>query len=133
MATDSLRVTAVIHSTPEAIFDAFLDGPTHSAMTGAGATGLPKVGAKFTAWDGYISGRQLEFARPTRIVQAWRSSEFPADAPDSRVEILFEPSARGTRVTIVHSEIPKGQGSKYRGGWKDFYFTPMKAWALASR
>jgi activator of HSP90 ATPase len=32
----------------------------------------------------------------------------------------------GTRVTIIHSEIPAGQGEGYKKGWKDFYFKPMK-------
>ncbi len=32
----------------------------------------------------------------------------------------------GTRVTLLHSDIPDGQGKKYEEGWQESYFEPMK-------
>ncbi len=127
MLFDETTVSGVIPASPELLWDAFLDPALHAEMTGAGAT-AGSDGA-FTAWDGYIAGRTLESDRPRRIVQAWRTSEFPSGAPDSRLEILFQATPRGTRVTFVHTEIPKGQGAAYRGGWKDYYLTPIRTWA----
>ncbi len=60
-----------------------------------------------------------------RIVQRWRTLEFPAEAPDSLLEITLEPSNGGTLITIDHSEIPGGQGDSYKTGWVDNYFDPM--------
>ena len=85
-----------------------------------------KVGGAFTAWDGYIFGKTLEIESPRRIVQAWRTSEFPEGAPDSRVDILFEEVKDGTKLTLVHSDMPEDQVESYRQGWEDFYFKPMK-------
>ena len=95
-------------------------------MTGNAAKVDGKVGGKFTAWDGYIFGSTLELEPDQRIVQAWRTSEFPEDAPDSRLEILFEEVAEGTKVTLIHSNMPEDQVDSYRQGWEDFYFRPMK-------
>ena len=95
-------------------------------MTGNPAKVNGKVGGKFRAWDGYIFGSTLELEPDQRIVQAWRTSEFPDDAPDSRLEILFEVVAEGTKVTLIHGDMPEDQVDSYRQGWEDFYFKPMK-------
>src|SRR5262249_37557215 len=104
---------------------AWLDSAEHSAFTGGQATVDPTVGGRHTAWDGYIEGVNLELEHGRRIVQSWRSEDFPDDADDSRVEVRFEGADGGTRVTIVHTEIPEGQGEDYRRGWLDHYFAPM--------
>lgn len=130
---DSLEVSATIAATVEVVFDAFLDGAQHSAMTGSEATSVPEVGTVFTAWEGYISGKQLSFERPSRIVQAWRAADFPAGAKDSRLEIHLAPTQGGTRVTFVHTEIPTGMGPSFRDGWMRYYLEPMAAYFEAQR
>jgi activator of HSP90 ATPase len=124
--TDSIRLSAVIPADPLAIYEAWMSSKGHGEMTGSGATVTARVGGKFTAWDGYISGTSLELEPGARIVQSWRTSEFAEEDPDSRLEVLLEKAPKGTRVTLVHTNIPPGQGAEYRKGWIDFYFTPMK-------
>jgi activator of HSP90 ATPase len=65
---------------------------------------------------------------PRRIVQAWRTTEFPDGAADSRLELTFSPSAGGTRLILRHTEIPEGQGISYAQGWIEHYFEPMQAY-----
>lgn len=122
---DSLRVSAVLPASPDAVRDAWLSADGHEAMTGAPATVGPD--GRFTAWDGYIEGTTVS-VEDGRIVQRWRTSEFPDDAPDSTLEIRLEAVPGGTRVTLDHREIPDGQGPAYEGGWEEFYFAPMRAW-----
>jgi hypothetical protein len=97
-------------------------------MTGGAATIDPKVGGHYTAWDGYIRGVTLELERNRRIVQSWRSAEFPADAPDSRLEVLLDKAKSGATITLNHSDIPDGQGEMYLSGWAESYFVPMQAY-----
>ena len=85
-----------------------------------------RVGGEFSAWDGYIFGKILELTLNERIVQSWRTSEFPEGAPDSRVEVNLDEVFGGTRITITHSNMPADQVDSYRQGWEDFYFKPMK-------
>jgi activator of HSP90 ATPase len=126
MKMDSIRMSAVIPADPKAIYEAWMSGKGHGEMTGSGAKVTAKIGGKFTAWDGYISGTTLELKPGARIVQSWRTTEFAPGDPDSRLEVLLEKAARGTKVTLVHTDIPPGQGAEYRKGWLDFYFRPMK-------
>ncbi len=128
MPTESCRVSGVIAATPEQIYAAWLDSKKHGAMTGGAADITAAVGSRFTAWDGYIEGTTLHLEPGRRIVQAWRTSEFPVGSPDSRLEVLFAPADGGTEVTIIHSDIPEGQGHQYEEGWQDNYLIPMKAY-----
>jgi activator of HSP90 ATPase len=113
---------------PRQIYDAFLDGKQHSAMTGAKATADSHVGGKFTAWDGYISGTNLELDPGKRILQEWQTSEWPEGAPPSHLEWTFVEKEGGTEVTMVHSKVPASQSESYKQGWIDYYWTPMKAY-----
>ena len=119
------ELSETIPATPEEIYTAWLDSESHSAMTGGAAVTSSEEGGEFSAWDGYISGTNLELTPPSRIVQAWRTSEFVDSDPDSRLEIRFEPVDQGTLVTIYHSQLP-AHGMTYHQGWIDNYFVPMR-------
>jgi activator of HSP90 ATPase len=119
-------LSEIISAKPAEIYEVWLSSEGHTAMTGSHAKADGKVGGKFSAWDGYIFGRTLELTPNQRIVQTWRTSEFPDDAPDSRLEVLLEEVAEGTKITLIHSDMPEDQIDSYRQGWEDFYFKPMK-------
>jgi activator of HSP90 ATPase len=123
---DRIEVSEVLPVKQKNLYEAWLDSDKHSAFTGSRAVIDRRVGGKFTAWDGYISGTTITVEPFSRIVQTWRTTEFPDDDPDSEIEVLFEEVKEGTKITLVHTEIPDGQGEEYRQGWIDFYFTPMK-------
>ena len=108
------------------LYKAWLSGKEHAKFTGADATASTKVNDKHSAWDGYIWGKNLELKAGKKIVQSWRTSEFPEDAPDSTLEITFEEKAGKTKLSLYHHGLQKGDAKKYTQGWKDFYFTPMK-------
>jgi uncharacterized protein YndB with AHSA1/START domain len=127
-----LKLVATFATDPLDVYDAWISGERHAAMTGAPATSEPHAGGEFTAWDGYITGWHLELEPAVRILQTWRTSEFPEGAADSRVEVLFAEAPEGTRVTLVHRDIPDGQASRYEAGWKDYYFTPMQEYFAVS-
>ena len=131
MGSESIRLSVVLPASAERIYKAWLDGREHAAFTGGKATSSPKVGGRFTAWDGYIEGTHLELKPQRRIIQSWRTSEFPEGSPDSRVEVVLDPASGGTRLTLLHSEIPAGQGEMYRSGWVKHYFEPMKVYSSA--
>jgi len=125
-ATDAIVVLGHVPADPQTLFDAFLDAAAHAAMTGSGATS--EEDGRFSAWGGYITGRTIETDAPHRIVQQWRTSQFPENAPDSRLEIRFSAVDGGSEVTFAHSNIPAGQGVSYEQGWVDHYLEPMRAW-----
>lgn len=121
---ENITVSDIIPARPERVFAAWLDPVEHGKMTGGAAT--DEGSGAFTAWDGYIEGRTLTVAPNKEIVQAWRTTEFPDGAPDSTLTVRFAADAGGTRVTLVHENIPDGQGDAYEQGWHEHYFNPMK-------
>jgi uncharacterized protein YndB with AHSA1/START domain len=126
MPTESIHVSARFPVTPDELFQAWLDSDQHSLFTGGRARIDPSVGGRFSAWADYISGRTLEIEPGRRVVQAWRTIEFPLEAPDSRLEARFEEENGGTRLILEHSGIPEGQADHYEEGWISTYFEPMQ-------
>ena len=58
--TTTITQKVTISAHPKEVFNAILNPKKHSEFTGSKATGKEVVGAKFTAWDGYITGRNIE-------------------------------------------------------------------------
>jgi uncharacterized protein YndB with AHSA1/START domain len=125
MATESIRVSASFPAPPERIYQAWLSSGEHSKMTGGAATIEPRVGGRYSSWDGYIHGETVLVDPGRRIVQTWRTTKFPAGSPHSMIDVRFEAEEGGTRVVLDHQEIPEGQGASYEQGWVDLYFAPM--------
>ncbi len=122
------KLSCILPAPPEAVYEAWLSGPAHGAMTGGKATASKRIGAAFSAWDGYITGKNIELVTGKRIVQSWRTSEFADDDPDSTIAVVLTPVKAGARLTLSHSDVPDGQTSYEKGGWRDNYFEPMKAY-----
>ena len=123
----NFEVSEEIRATPQQVYDAWLNSDQHSAMTGGEAIVSDLVGDSFTAWDGYIEGKNIELDPGSRIVQHWRTSEFEDSDEDSRLEIDFKARNGNTLVTIRHSNLPE-HGMQYKMGWVENYFDPMKAY-----
>lgn len=122
---ESLEVSTVLPVDAATLYAAWLSSSKHSAFTGGEAEISPKVGSKFTAWDGYISGVTVILEPDQRIVQSWRTTEFADHDPDSDLEIILEETEGGTRLLLRHTNIPAGQGKQYEKGWEEHYFVPM--------
>lgn len=125
---ESIEVSGIIPAAPERVYDAWLNSQEHTSFTGGEKAEIdPAVGGKFTAYSGYISGSNLELKKNRKIVQAWRTTEFPPGAPDSRLEIQLKRRDDGsTEIAFLHTDIPDGQSQRYQSGWIDFYLTPMR-------
>jgi len=128
VTNESILISEVIPATPQRIFSAWMDSAEHSAFTGDKAMVVARVGGEHRAANGYIQGRTLELNEGSRIVQSWRTTEFPPESPDSRVEITLEPTLGGTLVTLLHTDIPVGQGDRYRQSWNEYYLSRLKAY-----
>ena len=122
---ESLTMKKHISATPDQIFNAWLDSDMHSEMTGGEAECSSEVGGTFTAWDGYISGTNMELIENKKIVQSWRTTEFDESDEDSLLTIELTESETGTELILTHTNIPEGQ-TQYEQGWIEYYFEPMK-------
>jgi uncharacterized protein YndB with AHSA1/START domain len=124
---DEFEISVELPVSAEQLFKAWISSELHGAFTGAQAEIEPAIGGKFIAWDGYIEGETLEMEPNRRIVQSWRTADFPSDAPDSTIALVFTDIEGGAKLTLRHSGLPPGDGEKYEEGWKESYFIPMKS------
>lgn len=122
---ESIELVVELPVSPAVLQARWLDPAWHARFTGGAGATFDQASGAYTAWDGYIEGVTLENT-PGRLVQSWRSGDFAEDDGPSRLELRFDPSGTGTRLTLLHEEIPAGQGAMYRSGWEDHYFVHMR-------
>src|SRR4029079_7169949 len=104
MAWEPVHGAALSPASPQAVYDAWLSSELHGKMTGgAEATIEPHVGGSHSAWGGYISGKTLELDPGKRIVQSWRSAEFPEGHADSQIVIHLSEEDGHTRLVVDHT------------------------------
>ncbi len=130
MQENSIILSVTFPIPVEQLYTAWLDSKQHSAMTGGEAHCSDQLGEAFTAWDGYITGKNLRLDPGIRIIQSWRTMDFQEDDSFSRLELRFESVNLGSQLTLLHSEIPDGQPD-YARGWEEHYFAPMRAYFSA--
>ena len=112
------------NTTAKKIYETWLSSEGHTKMTGGSANISNKIGDKFTAWDGYIEGVNIDLNLNKRIVQTWRTSQFDEDEKDSQIEVLLNEVDGKTELTITHTNLSE-RGEHYKNGWQDHYFEPM--------
>ena len=125
--TRTIRQTARFHATPHEVYEALMDAKKHAGFTGAKARIDRRVGGTFSVWDGYATGTNVRLEKDKVIVQTWRSTDFAVDARDSKVTIRLAGVGTGTRLSFVHSGVPDELADDIANGWKEFYWTPMRA------
>lgn len=121
-----------VPASPGDVYRAMLVPRLHAAFTGAPATGVSRVGRRFTAYDGYIMGVHRTLVPGRRIVQEWTTTAWPDGAPPSTVEFMFTAARGGTEIRMVHTNVPAAQAASYRQGWIDYYWKPLREYFEAA-
>ena len=107
MKTKSFKQIVVFKAKPEAVYNALMDSKKHSLFTGGKAVIGKKVGDNFSAYDGYITGKNIELVPGKKIIQTWRATDdgWPEDHY-STIEFVFKKTKEGTELQFRHSDIP---------------------------
>lgn len=121
----TIRQAVTIKATPQAVYDALMDSRKHGRFTGGGASISRKVGGKFSVFDGYAEGVNLQLVPGKKIVQTWRASDWPKDQY-SKVTFALAKVQGGTRLTFTQTGVPDQHYASIKSGWIEFYWTPLK-------
>ena len=113
-----------IDAKPQEVYDAYVDSKKHAEFTGASATFENKVGGKFDVWDGDLNGENLELIPGEKIVQKWRSSDWP-EGHFSKLTLEFKPDGGGTKIILTQVNVPDDKVDDINQGWHDYYWKPM--------
>jgi uncharacterized protein YndB with AHSA1/START domain len=84
-------------TSPETLFEMYMDSRKHSASTGAPAKLSRKVGGAWHAHGGAIGGKNLHIIPGKQIVQAWRAGFWKKDELSVLI-MRFEKAAGGAFV-----------------------------------
>ena len=129
MKTKKIKQTVSFQASPAEVYELIMDSKKHTAFSGSKATMSQKAKGKFTAYDGYCHGYNMELVEGKKIVQAWHFAEdgWPDDH-FSTCTFLFKKEAGGvTKMTFTQEGIPEHKAEALKSGWKDYYWKPMKA------
>jgi activator of HSP90 ATPase len=110
---------------PHDVYEALMDSKKHAAFTGGKASISREVGGKYSAYDNYISGKNLELVPDEKIVQSWHAVDW-AEGVFSTITFKQTPIPGGTRLDFTHADLPEGTEEEFTQGWTDNYWEPMK-------
>ena len=125
MKTKTIRQTVLFKVSSHEVFEALMDSKKHSKFSGAKASISRKIGGKFSVYNGYAAGKNLEIIPDKKIIQSWCASDWD-EAAISTVVFEFSTIKSGSRLQFTHSQIPAEHAESIAQGWKDFYWKPMK-------
>jgi uncharacterized protein YndB with AHSA1/START domain len=111
----------------------YLDPKLHGAFTGAPVKIAARVGAKFEAFHGALSGTILQLIPNRLIVQSWRSSQFGRRDLDSTLVLAFFPAKGGGRIEITHVNVADGDFAGVSEGWSKYYWLPWRQYLSDSK
>jgi activator of HSP90 ATPase len=103
--TKDIRQKSQFKAAPHDVYKALMESRKHARITGASARISRKPGGTFSAYDGYITGVNIELLPDTRIVQAWRGSEWP-EGWYSLVVFSLKTVKGGTRLDFTQIGVP---------------------------
>jgi activator of HSP90 ATPase len=102
MKTKKIKQTVTFKSPPSEIYELLMESEKHSIITGAEAKISRKVGGKISAYEGYITGKNVELVEDKKIVQKWRASDWP-DGHYSEVTFELKKIKSGTKLIFTQS------------------------------
>jgi len=123
--TKTIRQTVSIKASPHDVYESLMDSRKHGRFTGGPSRISRKVGGKFSVYDGYASGVNLELQADRKIVQTWRAEDWPK-GHFSEVRFEMTSTKTGTRLSFVQTGVPAEFYKDIKQGWIDFYWKPMK-------
>ena len=125
MKTKTIKQTAIFHCAPLEVYNLLMNEKKHAQFTVAPAVISKKVGGKFSVYGNYATGENLELIAGKKIVQTWRSSDWPENAT-SVVTFSMQETKDGTRLSFTQTGVPEEDYESIKQGWIDFYWEPMK-------
>ena len=128
-----VRQSVVLPAPARELYSMYLNAKAHAAITGHQVQIGARPVARFRAFDGALRGRILQTIPGRLIVQAWRSTAFHKNDPDSTLVLRF--SARGSkgRIDLVHVNVPDHDYRGVNNGWKRYYWKPWRKYLAGRR
>lgn len=122
----AVEVEVRIGAAPETVFDFFTDPDKMIQWMGRSAELDPRAGGAFRCdinGRNIASGEYVELDPPNRVVftWGWEAEDSPTRPGSSTVEVLLEPEDGGTRLRLIHRDLPNEESmAAHRQGWEHY-------------
>lgn len=127
MKTTEIKQKITFSATPKEVYDAIMDAEQHAEFTGSEVVIVNQKGTMYSAYDGYIDGKNMELIDGKKIVQTWRANEVGWDDNYySEIRFEFEPHKNGTIMHFTHTGVPVDMADSFAKGWHEHYWAPMQ-------
>ncbi|MGD0728711.1 MAG: SRPBCC family protein [Candidatus Micrarchaeaceae archaeon] len=123
--TKNIRQSVVFDAEPKEVYELIMDSKKHVAFSEGAAKISRKVGGNFTAYDGWITGKNIRIAPNKLIVQKWRGDDWPK-GHYSIVTFKFIKKGKGTKLEFTQKGVPSDKYKDITSGWKEHYWEKMK-------
>ena len=121
----TIQQSVRFRTSPQTLYQIYVDSKKHSQSTGAPARLSRKAGGKFSTFGGQLEGKMLFLAPGKQIVQLWRASHWKEE--DWSILVMnFSKVAGGAQVDLVHVGVPAYDQKGVRRGWPKYYWRPWK-------
>ena len=128
MAKTILQTIVFKNTKVETLYSLYMDAKLHSLVTGSAAKIQRREGAKFSAYDNYCYGKNLQLIPGRLIVQSWHAADWGDADAESTLILLFEQKGNDATVYMTHANVPANQYTALKDGWNSFYWQPWKAY-----
>jgi activator of HSP90 ATPase len=115
------------------LYDIYMDPKRHGAFTGGKVVISAKPGAKFSAFDGMLSGATLLCVPGKMVVMRWRGTHWKKKDLDSVLILSFVQDGKRGRIDLTHVNVPEHDHDGVTAGWKKFYWTPLGAYLAGAK
>jgi activator of HSP90 ATPase len=120
----SIHKQVTLSATPSDVYEVLVDADRLSSLSAMSGVAGVALGDEFSAFDGHVVGRQIEFVEGERIVQTWR---FPLwdDGVHSLVRFSLTEVDGRTLLEIEQHGEPAEWHDHIETNWPTFYLTPL--------
>ena len=120
-----------IAAPPTSVYAVLTDSEKFAKMTGGRKAAIsPDEGGAVSLFGGDIRARNVELVPGRRVVQAWRSGNWP-EGVYSIVRFEMAEEGKSTRLVFDQTGYPPEAEQMLSGGWHKMYWEPMKAMLAA--
>jgi uncharacterized protein YndB with AHSA1/START domain len=133
MNTRNIKHTVTLSAEPVRVYAALMDAEQHTGFTGERAEIDPQPGGAFRCYGNYIKGVTLELEPGKRIVQAWRSRNWPQGVYSIVSFRLSRTSGGKTLLRFTQIGVPAADHDKKDKGWRTHYWEPLRRFLASAK
>lgn len=123
---DAVELETRIAASPETVFDFFVDPDRMIQWMGRAAQLDPRPGGGFRCdinGEAIAAGEYVAVEPPSRVVftWGWEGENSVTPVGSSTVEILLAADGDGTRLRLIHRDLPSAESARKHGqGWTHY-------------